>query len=169
MARLKLSTVENKQWRCNCYICTSTVTAILFKKEHKFFNAFRSALDISERKICIGVILAYQVGHWDTKRARPPLTPAGSGESGKVIHAQEKARREVGLSSNYLEENSKPRLNRSLRPQSCQCQDTCTCIYFLDAFMLLYRFFGVRRISQTQPNIRILNDCSLFKSDGRGF
>ena len=65
------------------------------------------------------------VGHHDTNRARPTPTPTGSGESSKVMHAQETARREVDLSSSCLEDNSKP----GLRPLSCQGQHFDTCIY----------------------------------------
>ena len=62
------------------------------------------------------------VGHYNTKRARPTPTPARSGESSKLRSLQETARREVELSSSYLEYNSKPGLNRSLRPLLCQGQ-----------------------------------------------
>ena len=37
--------------------------------------------------------------------------------------------RRVGLSSSYLEDNSKPSLNRTLRPLACKRQHICTCIY----------------------------------------
>ena len=55
----------------------------------------------------------------DTKRERPRPTPAGSGEPSKVRRVQETARREVDLSSSYLQDNSKPGLNRSPRLLSC--------------------------------------------------
>ena len=51
----------------------------------------------------------------ETTRAQPTPTPAGSGETSKVRHAQATARGEVDLSSSYLEDNSRPGLNRSLR------------------------------------------------------
>ena len=65
----------------------------------------------------------------ETTRERPTLTPAGSRESSKLGNLLEKARREVDLSSSYLEDNSKPGLNRSLRLLSCQRQHICTTIY----------------------------------------
>ena len=55
----------------------------------------------------------------DTKRERPRPTPAGSRESNKVRHVQERARREVDLSLGYLEHGSKSGLNGSLRLFSC--------------------------------------------------
>ena len=55
----------------------------------------------------------------ETAGTRPTPIPAGPVESSKVRHLQEKVRREVDLSSSYLEDNSKPGLNRSLRLLSC--------------------------------------------------
>ena len=50
------------------------------------------------------------------KRSEPP---AESGGASKVRHVNEKARREVDLSSSYLKNGSKPGLNRTLRLLSC--------------------------------------------------
>ena len=50
------------------------------------------------------------------------------------MHVQETTRRKVDLSSSYLEGTSKPGLNRSLRPLSCQRQHVCTCIYLAGIF-----------------------------------
>ena len=55
----------------------------------------------------------------ETTRARPTPTPAGSGES-RNLRTLETARREVDLSSSYLEDNLKRGLNRSFRPLSCR-------------------------------------------------
>ena len=63
--------------------------------------------------------------------ARPTPTPAGSGESSKVRHVQETARRELDLSSSYFEGGSKRGLNRSLRLLSCKHQHVYICIYYI--------------------------------------
>ena len=56
----------------------------------------------------------------ETTRARPTQTPAGSGESRKVRHVQETARRKVDRGSSDLEDGSKPGLNRKFRLLSCK-------------------------------------------------
>ena len=60
----------------------------------------------------------------ETAGVRRTPIPTGPGESSKVRRLQEKARREVDLSSSYLEDNSKPGPNRSLRPLSCNLWKT---------------------------------------------
>ena len=59
------------------------------------------------------------MGRHNKKRERPRPSPAKSGGAGKVGHIQEPARREEDLSSTYLEDRSKPDLNRTRRLLSC--------------------------------------------------
>ena len=56
----------------------------------------------------------------DTKRERSRPPTAESEGASKVRHFQEIARREVDLSSSYLEDGSKSGLNRTLRLLSCK-------------------------------------------------
>ena len=66
-------------------------------------------------------------------RHETSTTDAEPGRVGRVEQGQEPpgtARREVVLSSSYLEDKLKPGLNRSLRPLSCQRQHIYTCVHY---------------------------------------
>ena len=126
MVRLELATGAYIQWPPNCH----TPSAFSSEGEFSAFILTAPHLTFQNGKIAeINIFMIFCVGHHDTKRARPTPTPARSGESNKLRNLQDKARREVDLSSSYLEYNLKPGLNRSLRPLSCQGQHIYTCLF----------------------------------------
>ena len=76
------------------------------------FYTYDYAHDFSEQKMAK---TRFCRGCHDTKREPPRLLPAESGGGIKARDVQETARREPDLSSCYLEDGSKPGLNRASR------------------------------------------------------
>ena len=102
---------KNRVYPSSYYI---TMSYLLYRL--LWFYTHDYAPDISEHK---PGHTGFNRGCNDTKRERPRLPPAESGGEDKARHVQETARREVDLSSSYLEDNSKSGPNRSLWLLSC--------------------------------------------------
>ena len=79
----------------------------------------------------------------ETTRARSRPLLAESRGASKVRHVQQSAPREVDLNSSYVEDGSKPGLNRTLRLLSCKRQKMYTCISF--TFWLMLVLYPIQR------------------------
>ena len=93
--------------RTKCYVVVPTTTHLTFRT----------------RNVAKNTILQ-QLSRHEAKRERPRPPPAESGGASKARHVQETAGREVDLSLSYLEDGSKPGLNRTRRLLSCKGQHT---------------------------------------------
>ena len=102
-----------------------------------------------------------RTGCRDTKRERPRPTPAGSGELSKVRRLQKTACREVDLSWSYLEDNSKPGLNRSFRLVLCKL--------WIIIHVLILKIKNAMYAQQKDKNMHDNKNVATQKSTPRGF